>query len=127
MRIYTKDCNHIPYIVEEKGTIIEVNEQFLELSGFSKEEILNKPFKSIVNNLLHIDENLLELETKCEAFLFTKFFEARNVIIEKDEFNGFGKVKYYIEEMPNSRFGERNLFLERLIDENKIGICIFSA
>lgn len=116
-----------PFIKEKDGIILDVNDLFLNLTQFSKNELCGKYIAEVFDELFKCNYKINETDEKTEATLFTKTFDVRFVKIEKHiDFNN--NINLYIfNEMENSRLDNKLLFVQNLINDNKIGIGIYTA
>lgn len=66
------------YVINKKGVVIYVNEEFTNITGISKSKIIGKRMKEIWNNIIFIsDPTFLEIEQKNEN-VKSALFENRN-------------------------------------------------
>lgn len=117
----------MPFIVEKNGIIKDVSISFEELTGFNSEEIINKPFDYVWNELLRITRKPDMVNIQKETYIFTKSLEVRCVFIDKFQYKESKETKYFIHEIPGSRFEDNNQFLNRLITDNKTGVGVFTV
>lgn len=122
-----EEGNQLPLIIEKNGRIVNLNEEFLELSGFSFIELLGKSFITVWTELLRINIDPCSIDTRQEGFLFTKSLQVRCVNIEAIKNNRTSEVKYLIEEISNSRFDEKFPYVNYLHHSNKSGSAIYSV
>jgi signal transduction histidine kinase len=121
------DYKKMPYIIEEKGDIIEVNDMFLDLTEFDKEELLNQCMYTVGKNLLHINMESNFIDNETEVILFTKYFNVRFVTVYKHRSNKNNEIIYVFVEKANSRLENKFQFVNRLITDGKIGVGIYTA
>jgi hypothetical protein len=115
------------YIIENDGKLEYISEDFLCLSGFSREDLILKKFLDVWDNKLKINIKLETLGEVQEAFLFTKSLEIRFVVITRSKNNLTGGDKYSISEIPQSRFEYNNMYLEEIYKSNISGIAVYSV
>lgn len=122
----TEDDVNIPFIAIENDILIETNQAFLNLSGFSLEELLYKPFQSVWFDFLRINTDPYSINANQETFLFTRSLEARNITIQKVQ-NHVRAIIYTFTEVPDSRIEDKVQFLNYLYHYSKIGVAVYSA
>ncbi|MBR0598875.1 ATP-binding protein [Sinanaerobacter chloroacetimidivorans] len=127
MSSYFDKYKNMQYIIETQGIITEVSIFFCEFTQYHKDELLGKTVHSVFQELLRVSIHLNEIAGVTEAFLFTKKLEVRNVYIQKTQYDRSDKIKYSIYEINNSRFEDKNQFIERLIADNVTGIGVYTA
>jgi signal transduction histidine kinase len=115
-----------PRITIFSEDIIQVNNSFMEMSGYSRNEILGKTI-SYVLNLLKINFHSILFKEKKESFLFTKSHEVRNVVISVKN-SIYKNIKVYeFDEAVESRLEDKFPYLEKLSTDNDQGIAIYSC
>lgn len=121
-----------PYLYSSNGTITEVNDEFVNLTGFKMGELVGKSIDEISNmikfNLKSYfdDENHTNNE-KYSVFIFTKFMEVREVNISFSYDKEKNRRKYIFVEKLNSRLEEKFIFLEQIFKESVSSVAIYSA
>jgi signal transduction histidine kinase len=123
---YIKDEAQMPFIIEQHGNIIEANDAFLSLSGFSNEDLFGKPLSSAWNDLFRINVDFDSINLKTEAFLFTKSLIIRYVKIEKQTTDDFNSTIYTFFETPNSRFEVQIPYVDYLYHRGNSGVAVYS-
>lgn len=116
-----------PYIKEKEGIILDVNDLFLNLTQFSKNELCGKYIAEVLDELFKCNNKITAIDEETEAALFTKAFDVRFVKIEKHVDLNNDINLYIFNEIENSRLDNKLLFVENLINDNKIGIGIYTA
>lgn len=118
-----------PYIIEENNIIVEINDAFLNLTKFTREELLNRRTSYVWKDCLRINVGLDFIGNKTEAIYFTKSLDVRFVTIIRNKDKSKNKIKYvFIERADsNSQFDEKIQFINKLITDNRIGVAIFTA
>lgn len=125
-----------PLIKEKGGTILDVNDKFLELTQFSKNELCGKYITDVLDELFRCSQKINITDEETQVTLFTKTFDVRFVNIKK--YAHLNKINnsthfdnninlYIFDEIENSRLDNKLLFVESLINDNKIGIGIYTA
>ena len=72
-----------PLIKEKDGTILDVNDKFLELTQFSKNELCGKYIADVLDELFRCSQKINITDEETQATLFTKTFDVRFVNIKK--------------------------------------------
>lgn len=118
---------HNPYFCIENNIVTKVSEDLINMLQYSGEELLGRTFDSFCNMLKVSSKiNLKNLESQQTYYIFTKDLVPREVTIysKKSDFKDEGK--YYIKEIPNSRFHTKLLYAEAILKDNRQGIAILS-
>lgn len=107
--------------------VIEVNYQFLELTGFSKEELIYKDLSEI-NELLRYDINLMIInDVKInEGFIFTKDLLPRHVNIVSSG-SADSEIILQLHRLYDDELELRLPFVEQLIRGNNQAIAVYNA
>ncbi|OPJ58652.1 PAS domain-containing protein [Clostridium chromiireducens] len=114
------------YIVVNNEIATEISQSFIDMTEYSKEELLNKNINELFS-ILKIGPSI-EIENvdgEKEYFLFTKSLDARFVNITVNE-DTFEKV-YVFCEKKNLRLDVKLPAVEALLSHDVLGIAIFSA
>ena len=101
----------------------------MELTGYTKDDILYKNMSEVCSELLRITIDIYDTDISTrekEGFIFTKSFEAREIYLSIVEINSTNEKIYYIMEKPNSRLEDKFPYVEQIFLDNKYGICIYS-
>lgn len=121
-------CNmEKPLIAEKDGLILDVNDLFFELTQFNKNELYGKHIIEVLNELFRCSDKINITDRETQAVLFTKTLDVRFVRINKVEDLKNNINLYIFDEIENSRLDTKLLFVEKLINDNKIGIGIYTA
>ncbi|MDF2655377.1 MAG: sensor histidine kinase [Bacillota bacterium] len=116
-----------PVVIEEQGIITDISNCFCMYLNYDKSELVGKTHNQFFSQILRINR-LPEASTgTTEASLFTRGLDVRNVRITKSSPSLTGRIEYFIQEIPNSRLEDNNLYLEQLSLSNVIGIGILSV
>ena len=130
--LYKIDYNvykHGSYVLTSNGKVIDIGDDFLELTGYTKEDILYKSMSEVCNELLRITIDLYDTESSIrekEGFIFTKSLEVREISLSVTEIISTNEKIYYIVEKPNSRLEDKFPYVEQIFLDNKYGICVYS-
>jgi len=112
---------------EKDGIIIEVNDNFLNLTQFNRDELYGKSLIKVLNELFRCDYKISVTNKEIETVLFTKNLDVRFINLRKhSHYNGDINL-YIFNEIENSRLDNKLLFIENLINDNKLRIGIYTA
>ncbi|MEN6315660.1 MAG: PAS domain-containing sensor histidine kinase [Clostridiaceae bacterium] len=128
MKYYLKKSAGRSCFVCRGDTVTEVNSCFLNLSGFSENEILGKTLMEI-GGLIRVDSQicLKDITGQQCCYMFTKWHEPREVAITCENLPGGKDKAYYVKEEFNSRIEDVFPYLSRDMTYNEIGMAIFSS
>lgn len=107
--------------------IKKVNNAFLELTGYSEKQLIEKSPKEVFHKLLRSNADISKIKPGAEpftCFIFTRLFEPIEVVISIE--TAYPK-EIHLYEKPSSRLNEKIRSNERLFFDNKIGVCILSS
>ena len=112
---------------EKDGIIIDINDNFFNLTQFNRNELCGKSITEVLNKLFRYNPNINTNCEEVETILFTKTLDVRFVKVKRyDHFDN--NINLYIfDEIENSRLDNKILFIENLINDNKMGIGIYTA
>lgn len=116
-----------PFIKEKDGIILDVNDLFFNLTQFSKNDLCGKYITEVFVELFKCNNKINVNHEETKAVIFTKTFDARFVKIEKHVDSNNDINLYIFSEIENSRLDNKLLFVENLINDNKMGIGIYTA
>ena len=116
-----------PYIIEKNNKIIEVNDIFLNLTRFTREELLNRNIYDVWKTSFRINIQPDNIEHKADAVMFTKSLDAIFVTVTRDKDNADCRNIYIFTENRKLQFYSRIQFANKLIEDNKIGVGIFTS
>lgn len=127
MSNFIKMCYPEPYIIDKNGVFSEASESFLELCGYSLAELRGKPFTYVWKELLRINHSASSIHSKQEALLFTKSFEAKSVMIQKQPLDSSNETRYLVSQRPNSRLHEDFPYINYLYINGRSGVAMYSV
>lgn len=120
--------NQKPSITISNEIVIKVSEEFVDLTGYYKEELLGKSYKELSKILkFNFCDKFRSVKDKMNVYIFTKSLEPREVIISKKIDHEKTNILYFFHEKENSRIENKFLYAEQLCLDNKDGIAIYSA
>jgi signal transduction histidine kinase len=114
------------WIIEKDGKVSEVSDSFLLLTGYDREEVLNNHMEVVWTELLRADRSLNSLSSGDKVILFSKSLDVRFISVEWTSI-GCEEILYSIMEEENSRLECKNPFLNRLIEDDRTGVGIYSV
>ena len=108
--------------------IISVNKEFINLTGFTIDELLGKSLIEIGDMLKANSQMLLaNITGKYSGFIFTKSLEAREVDIIFSIGKEINIKKYTFVLKSNSRLADKVTFVEQTFIDNISGVAIYSV
>jgi len=115
-----------PYLRVCDSIVTEVNKEFIELIGFSMEELLGKSLLNIGDMVKFNWQILLDnISHNYCGFIFTKALEVREVNISITENLEKNERTFTFVEIPNSRFDNKFPYIEQLYKNNTVGVAIY--
>lgn len=123
-----EESSYLPYFVVSRNVVQEVNYAFLDLTGYVKENLVDRTFWELCS-LLRLDSNIVSnsFAEKKDYFLFTYSHEVREVEIFIRQGIGRQERVYFVREVPNSRLEYRFPMIQQLYLHNTFGVAIFSV
>ncbi|WP_052090656.1 PAS domain-containing protein [Desulfosporosinus sp. HMP52] len=119
-----------PFLITINARVVKVGKAFLELTDFSKEDLLDKTISQVIHELLRINTESYDMSkdlNQIEGFIFTKNYESREITLEIQQGSTAEEKIYIFQEKTNSRLNDKVLFLSKFFLDNKVGIGIYSA
>lgn len=111
-----------------QSRIKNVNDIFLNLTGYCENQLIDKGVQEVFRNLLRVNVDISVIKPEDEpvtCFLFNRSLEPIEVAISI-EIESQEEI-IIIDEKPNSRLYERIHDTDRMFSDNKMGICIISV
>ncbi|MEQ8199398.1 MAG: PAS domain-containing protein, partial [Clostridiaceae bacterium] len=116
-----------PFLSCKDSIVCEVNEEFVVLSGFEKDELIGKSINEIYVMLrMESQVNPEIAENKYSCYMFTKELEPREVVVSCKDSECENEKKYFFKEIPNSRIEDRLPYVEKILSSDKAGVAILS-
>lgn len=116
-----------PFLKERNGIVLDVNNNFLTLTQFCKNELCGKNIDEVLNILFRSNHKINIYDKEIKIVLFTKTLDVRFVKINKySNFENNINI-FFFNEIENSRLDDKLVFVKSLINDNKIGIAIYTA
>ncbi|WFA10082.1 ATP-binding protein [Tissierella sp. Yu-01] len=126
MKSRVKKYNSTPFIQFENNQVFEVNNEFIDLTGYSRDEVIGLSIDEI-DILLKIDFqiHLVELVDKYTCYLFRKDDEPRFVTISHKNLD-YNNSIYFIHEVPSSRIEKYFSYVLTLMSTNERLVELYS-
>lgn len=117
-----------PYLYTSGGIITEVNNEFIDLTGFAMDELIGKSLIEI-GDMLKINSQICldEMDCNYSGFIFTKLLEVREVNISLSRGRGTNEKVYFFVEKPNSRLKDKLIFVKQTFIDNISGAAVYSV
>lgn len=127
MKSFNIEDSYIPCLVEENGIILNVNSPFLDLLGFSKNQILNKPLALVWSQQLRINIEPFTIYNEKEAFIFTQSLEVLLVNIIKETDYPKNRTTYKFIKIADSNLTQQLSYIDYLRCRGNTGVAIYSS
>jgi len=116
-----------PFLHIKNNITYNVNNDFENLTGYLREELIGKSIAEI-NNILKIDSknHFEDTEREHSCYIFTKKCEPREVTISCKRNQPENEQVFIIKEKNNSRIEERLSYAMRILLDNEIGVAIYN-
>ena len=124
----TVRTNEKAILSTNQGRVKNVNNNFLDLTGYCENQLINKSVQEVFHNLLRVNVDIRAIKAEDEpttCFIFTRALEPIEVTISIEI--GSHEEIIIIDEKPNSRLYQKIHGTDRMFSDNKMGICIISA
>jgi PAS domain S-box-containing protein len=128
--INAKGIKYRTDLVISRGVVVEVDNNFFEYTGFSKQEICGKTTTDVMNGLLRMKIPVHELEagkTTGPWYLFTKSHVVEEVYITLNYGQSTDEQVYTLNRKPDSLLGQGFAFMEQQFYQNEVGIAVYSV
>lgn len=123
------DLCDIPYISAKQGIVFDVGDAFEDLTGYHKEDLLKKPVNEVFCHNLRatfdVSCNLSDDIDELCGFIFTKAFEAKEVIVSPKKLQEDGRIIIRVIEKRNSSLEYKFPMADVMFRHNIIGVGIF--
>lgn len=123
-----KEIVEKPFLCSKNNIIIEVNTEFINITGYSNNELIGKSLSEI-SKLLRIDSKIdfENIKKECNGCMFTKECEPREITINCRNIKSTNEKFYFIEHNTKSNIYENFDFAKQFYTDNKTGFAIFSV
>ena len=127
MKYTLKKVTEKPFLYSKNNIITKVNNEFINLSGYSENELIGKSLTEL-SCMLRIDSQIYleNIEDEHDCYIFTKELEPKEVTISCKRLQVENEKVYFIKERLNSRIEEECMYLEQICKDNEIGISLYS-
>lgn len=118
--------NGLPSVIVNNDIVIEVSQEFLDMTEYNVDELVGKDIKEILK-VLRIGPNIDtdNIDTRTDYFLFNKSLEVKFVNIELQQI--FDGKLYIFSDRPNSKINDKFHIANVLCSDNHYGIGIYSV
>lgn len=112
----------------QNGLVNEIDANFVEFTGYSREELIGKTFSYIMNDMLKVNkviEKMEELVFIQRCFFFTKVldFKQTSIAFEKDLQNELTHITFI--QLPLTNINNPMSFTHQIICNSTLGIAMF--
>ncbi|MDF2883130.1 MAG: histidine kinase [Clostridiaceae bacterium] len=116
-----------PFFQSKKGILIEINNEFINLTGYSGNELIGKSLGEI-GHMLKIDSQIYldNIENEYSCYMFTKEYEERGVLITVELLETENEKIYFFQEKTNLRIENKFPVINKLLIDNQICVGIYS-
>lgn len=127
MRYKLKRVGEKPFLYSKNNIIVEVNDQFISLTGYPKNKLIGKSLHEI-SCMLRIDSQIYieNIKDKYDFYIFTQSYELREVAIYCKKLDSQDEKIYFFEEKVNSRIENKFQVINKLLLDNQSGIAIYA-
>jgi len=118
------------YLISTIDKVTDIGDGFLELTGYTRDDLLHKHISEVLINLLRLRKKAFEQITIKESitgYIFTKKLDAREVTISLLHNHDDKNKKYVVLETPDFRLDDNLVFEKQLFIDNKLSIGIYSV
>ncbi|OPJ63984.1 PAS domain-containing protein [Clostridium oryzae] len=120
------NTNEQPFITVENGIVVQANQSFEDMTGYTVDELMDKSIEEVFRILrLGPSINIEEIDDQTDYFLFSKSLEVKfvNVKVIRKKLE---KTYIFSEKMDHS-LGSKLAFANGLASDNYYGIGIYST
>jgi PAS domain-containing protein len=116
-----------PFFHSKNNVIIEINREFINFTGYSRNELIGKSLLEI-SYMLRIDSqvSLENIENRHGCYIFTKECEARWISIICKLLELENEKIYFFKEKTNLRIENRFSIIDKFLLDNNIGVAIYN-
>jgi len=127
MRYTLKKKYERPFLHLRNSIIIEVNNEFINFTGYSRSELIGKSLYEI-NSMLRLNSQICleNIQDECSCYMFTRSYEPKEVTILCKSLEFKNEKMYFLKEKVNSCIKDKFMYVEQLYANNQIGVSIFS-
>jgi len=127
MKYILKKINEKPFLCSKNNIVTEVNNEFLILTGYFKNELIGKSLSEI-SIMLRLDSqiDLGNIKNDYIGYIFTKECEPIETIIDCKRLECKNEKSYFFKENPNLKVNEKFNFAKQLYTDDKTGVVVLS-
>ncbi len=122
--------NEISSFITRNNIVIDVSKEFVDLVGYSKDELVGKPVEHVCKLLrIHKEKIITGDNVNFKCFLVTKYFEAKEVNFFTKKLVSNERVYFIngnVSDNINDVLSDNSIVIEQLFKNNEIGIVIHS-
>lgn len=123
---FFNSLDRVAFISVKDMEIIKVNKQFIDMTDYTYDELLNRNIADVFRTLrVGPNVSIYNIDEQANYFLFTKSLEVKFINIEVVEEKN--EQIYILREKSDLRFDYRFSFLSQMLLENVCGIAIYSV
>ncbi|AWK51685.1 PAS domain-containing sensor histidine kinase [Clostridium beijerinckii] len=128
MKGILEDTIEKSFLYSKNNIVIEVDIDFIALTGFTNNELIGKTLTEI-SNMLRIDSQVYieNIEEEYSGYIFTKEYEPKEVNIYYENLNCENEKIYFFKENVDSRIKEHFDIFKQLYADGKTGFSIIST
>jgi len=117
-----------PYLCSCQSIITEVNQSFVDFTGFTSDELIGKSLIKI-GVLLRINSQILldNIDFTYSGYIFTNLRSAREVNIAITKNSALNEKIFTFEEILDSRLDDKLIFEMQTLSDNIVGVSIYSV
>lgn len=117
-----------PIICSTNNIVTQVNVEFINLTGYTEDNLIGNSLSSICSMLnIHNQIYLESMERELRCYIFTKEYEPREITISCKSLNCDNEKIYQFKEYPNSRIEDKIPYVASILSDNQKGIAIYSS
>ena len=127
MKYNLNECSECPLLHSKNNIVIEINKEFIDLTGYSKSEVIGKSLNEI-SIMLRIDSqtDFEKIASEYHCYMFTNKYEPKEIIITTKILDNQDEKIYYLKVKSNLKDEGTNTYLEQIFKDNKMGVAIIS-
>jgi len=122
---------YLPYFITNNGEVESIGYAFINLTQYSKEELVGKKISEVFKMLrifvYDSVESVEHMEEKSNGYLFTKALECRQIIMIRRPGPNHSSMVYIFLEKPDSRLEDKFPVIHQMCESGIFGIAIFSV
>lgn len=119
-----------PYISHKSGLVQEVNDMFLLMSNYGREELIGKNILFVLNNLLKLNKRVESADMPIfigDCFFFNKFMDFKEASVEVHQTKDSELFYVTFTQQPLISVNNPISYTQQLLYDNLTGIAIYNA